>query len=148
MGDTDEAYDILQESFDAAWRALASYDTARPFTFWLRRIALNKCRDWSRRRAVRRWLTNSDPLDGKAGISLAEPGSSPERALAEKELLAQLDQAIADLPRGLKEPPLLTAIDGMSQEEAGQLLGLSRKAVEVRVYRARQVLAGLLLPEP
>ena len=144
VGDADEAYDLLQESFAAAWRALASYDVARPFPFWLRRIALNKCRDWSRRRAVRRWLTSSDPLDSRAGDLLADPGPTPERALAEQELLARLDRAIAALPRGLKEPLLLTVIDGLSQEQAGQLLGLSRKAVEVRVYRARRALADLL----
>ena len=49
-GDPDEAYDLLQETFAAAWMALKRYDAARSFPTWLRSIALNKCRDWSRRR--------------------------------------------------------------------------------------------------
>src|ERR1700750_3495950 len=54
--DETEAQDVLQESLIAAWRALKSYDPNRPLEFWLRRIALNKCRDRARRMAVRRIL--------------------------------------------------------------------------------------------
>ncbi len=45
VGDADEAYDLTQESFVAAWTALSRFDSKRPFHIWLRRIALNKCRD-------------------------------------------------------------------------------------------------------
>ena len=54
VGDRDDAYDVVQESFVSAWSALARYDPERPFEAWLRRIALNKCRDRARRGAVRR----------------------------------------------------------------------------------------------
>lgn len=143
-GDADEAYDLLQETFAAAWTALKRFDTARSLPTWLRRIALNKCRDWSRRRAVRRWLTRGEPLDGAAGLTLADDGPSPEAALARRQGLSRLDQAIADLPRGLKEPLILTALEGLGQEEAGRILGLTAKAVELRVYRARRALAAAL----
>ena len=49
----DDAYDIVQESYIAAWSALKRYDEQRPFATWLRAIALNKCRDFGRRNAVR-----------------------------------------------------------------------------------------------
>jgi RNA polymerase sigma-70 factor (ECF subfamily) len=140
-GDADEAYDLTQETFAAAWLAIGRYDPTRPFGVWLRRIALNKCRDWSRRRAVRRWLTRSDPIDGPSGRGISDTALDPEAGLAERQALARLDRAIADLPANLKEPLLLTAIEGLSQEEAGALLGLSAKAVETRVYRARRRLA-------
>jgi len=141
-GDSDEAYDILQETFAAAWSALARYDRDRSLPAWLRSIALNKCRDWSRRRAVRGWLTRSDPLDGPSGMSLADSGPSPETSLLDSQRLTRLDQAIARLPAGLKEPLLLTQFEGISQAEAGKLLGMSAKAVEVRVYRAKRALAA------
>ena len=54
VADRDDAYDVLQESFVSAWGALARFDPERPFEAWLRRIALNKCRDRARRNAVRR----------------------------------------------------------------------------------------------
>lgn len=143
-GDGDEAFDLLQESFTAAWSALRRYDQARPFPTWLRRIALNKCRDWSRRRTVRRWLTRNEDLDGWTGQNLASEEPSPETAVSDQEQLRRLDEAIANLPAGLKEPLILTTLEGLSQDEAGRLLGLSAKAVEVRVYRARRALSEKL----
>lgn len=143
-GNPDEAYDLLQETFAAAWTALKRYDAARSFPTWLRSIALNKCRDWSRRRAVRRWLTWSDPIDGQVGLNLTDDTPSPEAAVVERERLSWLDRAVADLPQGLKEPLILTALEELSHEDAGRILGLTAKAVELRVYRARKALAEAL----
>ena len=143
-GNPDEAYDLLQETFASAWTALKRYDAGRSFPTWLRSIALNKCRDWSRRRAVRRWLTRSDPLDGPAGLNLQDATPSPETSVLETQRLSRLDRAIASLPPGLKEPLILTALEELSHEDAGRILGLTAKAVELRVYRARKALAEAL----
>ncbi len=143
-GDPDEAYDLLQETFAAAWTALKRFDAARSFPTWLRSIALNKCRDWYRRRAVRRWLTRSDPLDSQAGMNLTDDAPSPEAAVLDQQRLSRLDRAVANLPQGLKEPLILTALEELSHEEAGRILGLTAKAVELRVYRARKALAEAL----
>ena len=51
IGDADEALDLTQETFVAAFSALKRYEPGRPFRHWVARIALNKCRDWSRRGA-------------------------------------------------------------------------------------------------
>src|SRR5688572_5144167 len=56
VGDADESFDLVQETFVAGWSALNTFEQGRPFAVWLRRIALNKCRDWSRRRKVRRFF--------------------------------------------------------------------------------------------
>ena len=143
-GNPDEAYDLLQETFAAAWSALRRYDAARSFPTWLRSIALNKCRDWSRRRAVRRWLTWSDPIDSQVGRNLVDGALSPEAAVVNQQRLSRLDQALANLPEGLKEPLILTALEELSHEDAGRILGLTAKAVELRVYRARKALAEAL----
>ncbi len=55
--------------------------------------------------------------------------------------------AIAALPANLKEPLLLRSIEGLSQAETAALLGISEKAVETRVYRARMKLAEMLRAE-
>ena len=52
-GNDDAAMDLTQQSFIAAFGALARYDGNRPFRLWITRIAINKARDWARRRAVR-----------------------------------------------------------------------------------------------
>jgi RNA polymerase sigma-70 factor (ECF subfamily) len=139
VGDADEAYDLLQETFVSAWQALGRYDPARPAATWLRRIALNKCRDWGRRRAVRRFFYGAASLEAadKAPVTLMESDT-------EEAPLARLDRAIARLPNQLKEPLLLTAFEELSQEAAGRILGITAKAVETRVYRARKLLAEAL----
>ncbi len=139
IGDADETFDLVQETFVASWSALAAFEPGRSFPVWLRRIALNKCRDWSRRRQVRRFFFGAVPLEAADKMPAAPADDGPHQAR-----LAVLDAAIAALPGALKEPLLLTVFDGMSQAEAAALLGISAKAVETRVYRAKQRLRNAL----
>lgn len=145
VGDADEALDITQETFVAAFAALARYDGARPFRVWIARIALNKCRDWARRRAVRRFFTFARPIDD--ALSIADVAQTPEETLQSREQLAQINAAIAALPANLKDVLLLRTIEGMGQADVAQLLGLTEKAVETRLYRARAKLTEILRGE-
>lgn len=140
VGDAGEAYDLVQEAFVAAWRALARYDQRWPFAIWLKRIAINKCRDWRRRRAVRQFFYKAEDLH-RPGLEIVEP---PPAASDREDDLAKLDEAIAALPANLKEPLLLALTDDMSHRDIGETLGLSAKAVEVRIYRAKKALAQVL----
>ncbi len=141
-GEECEALDITQEAFIAAFAALRRFDGERPFRAWLLRIALNKCRDWSRRRKVRRLLTFARPIDEAAAI--ADPGLDPEAALRSASAVEHIRREVQALPARLREPLILCAIEGMSQDEAAQLLGVSRKTIETRIYRGRQKLFALL----
>jgi RNA polymerase sigma-70 factor (ECF subfamily) len=57
-----------------------------------------------------------------------------------REELSALEKAIGELPEDLKNPLILTALEGHSQAEAAALLGISQKAVEMKIYRARKLL--------
>ena len=140
-GRPEEAFDIVQETFVAAFAALARYDASRPFGAWLTRIALNKCRDWSRRRAVRRLFEFGMPEGVEAGF--ADDAALPDRIAEGRAELAAVSRAIADLPTRLKEVLLLRAVEGMSQAETAALLGISEKTVETRLARARGKLSTL-----
>ncbi len=140
VGDADDAQDVLQESFVAAIMNLARYDSARPFDIWLRKIALNKCRDRARRLAVRRAI-GLDRRPTETPEDIIDPAPTADRSLQSSDALHALDQAIAALPTALKEPLVLTTLEGLSHKEAADILGLSVKAVEVRVYRAKRQLA-------
>lgn len=140
-GDAEEAFDVTQEAFIAAFGALDAYDPARPFRAWIARIALNKSRDAMRRRAVRRLFSFAIP---DAAIETADPTSPIDEALADHQELARASAAIADLPARLKEVLLLRTVEGMSQADTAAALGISDKAVETRLYRARKTLAAAL----
>lgn len=136
VGQTDDAYDILQNSFIAAWANLSRYDSTRPFLPWLRVIALNKCRDFGRRQSVRRmFLKTFAALAPAQDMGQADEGDYEP---AQATRLANLDKAIADLPPFYKEPLLLTVVSGLSHQEAAKILGTTPKAIEMRLYRARQ----------
>jgi RNA polymerase sigma factor (sigma-70 family) len=144
VGEADAANEVVQEAFVSAWRALARYDLRRPFGVWLRAIALNKCRDRARRQAVRRLILGERDAESGEAQRQADPAPDAESALLAAQRRADLDQAIARLPQQLKEPLLLTYFEDLSQQQAAELLGISVKAVETRVYRARQKLAVAL----
>lgn len=142
VGDPEEALDVVQEAFVAAFASIGRYDGGRPFRHWINRIALNKCRDWGRRRAVRRLFRFALPLD--AASEIVDTAVTGETVIDDTRALARVTKAIAALPAILKEPLILTAVDGLSQAEAAAVLGTSEKAVEVRIYRARKALEATL----
>lgn len=141
---SDDAVDILQDSFVAAWFAIGTFDLQRPFETWLRKIALNKCRDHGRRNLVYRAAIGSLALLNQiTGSSIQKPASPAQSA----EAAVVLNNAIENLPETVRSPLVLTALKGMSHKDAAAALGLTPKAVEVRVYRARKMLAEVLSPE-
>ena len=140
VGNSEEALDLVQDCFVSAYKRLDSYDQARPFRSWLARIAINKCRDWGRRRAVRRLVFSAEPAPNEADY--ADPVPDLTQAAADRQELGRLWKAISELPRNLKEPLILRTIDGLSKTEVADVLRISEKAVETRVYRARKRLAA------
>ncbi|MBO9579594.1 MAG: RNA polymerase sigma factor [Sphingobium sp.] len=143
IGDPDEALDLVQECFVSAHRALRRYEPDRPMRRWLATIALNKCRDWRRRRAVRRLFVFALPLEG-AATRVAEERSLPDAEVAGRQEMARVSRAIAELPAALREPLVLRTLQDMGQAETAATLSISEKAVETRVRRARARLAERL----
>lgn len=143
VGEGDTA-DVVQESFVAAWKALARYDAGRSFPVWLRAIALNKCRDRARRLAVRRLVLGEKDEQSPEAQARPDPGPHGEESLVAAQRRAALQQAIQRLPAKLKEALLLTYFEDLSQQEAADILGVTVKTIETRIYRARQRLAELL----
>ena len=142
-GDSGEALDLTQETFVSAHNALKRYDQTRALRSWLARIAINKCRDWARRRTVRRLFFRATPLD-EAAHSIRDHEPDAFEVASERQELERVTKAIADLPMSLKEPLLLRTIKNMSQGETALTLGISEKAVETRVRRARAQLSARL----
>ncbi len=141
LGDDDAALDVTQEAFIAAFAALKSYDCTRPFKTWVSRIAINKCRDWARRRAVRRFFSFALPMEAAATVS--DDSIPADQQISDRAELARVREAIARLPPAIREPLILHTIEGLTQIETAEILGISAKAVETRVHRARQALQAV-----
>ena len=141
-GDEDGALDITQQSFISAFAALGRYDPARPFAHWIARIALNKCRDRARRMKLRALFSFALPEDQEPG--LPDPSVGADDALAARQELARTMAAIARLPAAQREVLVLRGVEGMGEADVAALLGITAKAVETRLYRARRRLAEML----
>jgi RNA polymerase sigma factor CnrH len=148
IGDADEAYDVLQDSFVAAWLALPRFDPSQPLEPWLRAIALNKCRDYGRRASVRVRMLSLFARDPTSSLIPTAIGPEQTSSPVREKRLQLLDQAVARLPAKYKEPLLLTLVSGLSQREAARELGLTEKAVEMRIRRARQQLVAAVAAAP
>jgi RNA polymerase sigma factor (sigma-70 family) len=144
IGDADDAYDIVQDAFVSAWTALKRFDPTQSFATWLRAIAINKCRDYGRRRAVRQRILQLFAAETLQPIRGEHPDIHPEEERLEIERLARLDRAIAQLPRLYKEPLLLMIVSGLTQQQIALELKTTTKAIEMRIRRAKRRLIQVL----
>ena len=135
VGDADDAFDVVQEAYAAAWFAMGRYDPSRPFDTWLRTIAVNKCRDWGRRRSVRRMVRGVISLDAPEAMAVGDDTPGQDAQLDDRRRLEALNRALARLPATLEARP---------HAEIAVILGITPKAVETRIARARRFLAARL----
>lgn len=143
-GTNDESMDVLQDCFVAAFASLDQLDLTRPMRPWLALIAINKARDWRRRRVVRGFFSMALPLSSDIADTIADDAPGADAVLTGRAALNATLAAVASLPANLKEPLILSALDGWPQAAIGELLGISEKAVETRISRARQRLRHIL----
>lgn len=144
--DEDAAYDILQEVFIRVYFKAATYNPKYNFSTWLYQIAINLCRDWGRKNKIKQILSLDAPLSGEEDNStyhkiIADPSSNIEDLTDLRKNLAALDKEIQKLPHKLKTALILFAVEEYSQEKCAEILGVTPKTVETRVYRARKILA-------
>jgi RNA polymerase sigma-70 factor, ECF subfamily len=135
--DRQAAEDIAQEAMVRIWRRAEEFDARRArFTTWLYRIVVNLCIDLRRKPRPVALPEDFDPVDPSAGA--AEDLEVDERRAA-------LVRAIDELPSGQRAALMLVYDEGLSGAEAAQVLGVSTKAVERLLARARARLRELLV---
>lgn len=137
VGDRHEAEDVVQETLRSVWSSRRRYEPGRGERAWLISIL--------RRRAVDRWRKRSGPA------VLALEGV-PDVPTASVDPLAsgytdEMQDALARLPRELRETLLLVVVGELTHQEAADELGIPLGTALSRVSRARQRLREYLLEE-
>lgn len=137
-GDQSATMDLTQETFVRLYQNKHRYQPSAPFSTYLFTIAANLARNhfrWkSRHPSV--LLEESEAYHRHQ----ASPDLSPDASAERHDLRDAIHAAITALPRELREAFILFTYDEMSQAEIGAIIGCSAKAVETRIYRARQLL--------
>ena len=127
--DRSAAEDVVQEAMVRAWSRADNFDPQRArFTTWLYRIVVNLCID-QRRRA--RFEPLPDHLDS------IDPAIGADELVELSEQRATLAGALSRLPARQQAAMTLVYDEGLSGAEAARILGLSAKAVERLLARAR-----------
>ena len=143
----EDAADLAQETFVKIYQNRARFDARQKFSTWLYAIASNLVRDRFRWR-LRHAQVSLDAKDEARGTGLhdklAEDRPSPVETIQTEERAEAVRRAVAALPEELRLPLILTEYEGRSQAEVGEILGCTTKAVETRLYRARQLLRARL----
>jgi RNA polymerase sigma-70 factor (ECF subfamily) len=148
----DDAADLAQETFVRVYQNRARFDSRQKFTTWLYAIASNLVRDrfrWRSRHPQISLDAESGETEAALKDTLPDQQAKPDQALQSNERAEAVRQAVAALPPELREPLILAVYQGLSQAEIGKILSCTAKAVETRIYRARNTLRerlGALLP--
>ncbi len=130
--DPSDAQDVISETYVIAWRKHA-HTAPNPIGYLL--LTARRVLDRTRRSQASRQVTAE-----RLFRLMSHSGPSAEDVALRRREIADVLAALADVDR---EALLLTAWDGLSSAEAGEVLGLSAGAVRIRVHRARQHLVDL-----
>jgi RNA polymerase sigma-70 factor (ECF subfamily) len=142
-GSHEDALDLTQETFVRVYQNRLKYEARGTFSAWLFTIAANLCRNHARWRERHPTVSLHAPGDEAAeGENLADQLSSSElsplASAEQQDLRRAVRQQIHQLPHDLRIAVLLFEYEQLSHAEIGQTLGCSAKAVEARLYRARE----------
>lgn len=139
-----EAEELAQETFVRVWQQREKFRAGAEFRPWVFAIAVNLARNrlrWWRRRpnvALEEWTKAEDA----GGVSHAPRGGA--ESLERTERAVAVRDAIAALPAELREALVLFEYEQMSHAEIAEAVGATVKAVETRIYRAREKLRTAL----
>lgn len=146
LENSQDAEDVLQETFMKAYRALPGFDGRSSLSTWLYRIATNEALMTIRRRKnlpVSLDEASTDDSDQEP-TQIVDWCCMPENELMSSEARVYMEKAIEALPHTLRTVFLLRDIEGLSTLETAEVLNLSEMAVKTRLSRARMRLRELL----
>jgi RNA polymerase sigma-70 factor (ECF subfamily) len=133
---TDEAEDVLQESFIDAYQQLARFEGRSTFGAWLKQIVVNKSISYLRKKK----MLTSDLNDGMHEIADETPAE-------EDGLFFSVDtikKAVQQLPDGYRTVLSLYLFEEYKQEEIAEMLNISHGTVRTQYMRAKHKLVNVL----
>ena len=143
LGNSQDAEDILQNTFLNALTHLPTFEGRSSFSTWLYRIAANEALMLLRRKKPEVNLQDAETDESAEDLKptqFVDWSALPEEELLSGEGKKVLDQAIQNLPESLRIVFLLRDIEGLSIKETADALNLTETNVKTRLLRARMFL--------
>ena len=143
VGRHDQAEDLTQDVFIKLFRSLDKFNRDADFSTWLSSVARNYCIDHYRASKREKEVLVEDLV--AFDLAPASAGSSPHRALEDRDRRSFLRRGLEALPEKLREAVVLRDLQGLSYQEMADRLGLPEGTVKSRINRGREELSRLLL---
>ena len=149
-GDQDDASEIVQDAFVAAFRSIGKFRGASRFTTWLTTITINQARNRLKQMRSRKFHeVNSldDPIETKDGWVIADPPSKEASVLdqlEQRDLREKVQECIAALEPDFREVIVLRDLQEFSYDEIGTMLKVAGGTVKSRLFRAREAVKECL----
>jgi RNA polymerase sigma-70 factor, ECF subfamily len=147
-----DAWDLSQEVFIKAWRALPRFEAKAKFSTWIYRIAHNAVYDWVRKRKIESAGELNDEIFERERIDSASfttpsGGELPDESMAHGELRQKIQIALGKLSPEHREVVILKDVQGLSYKEIAETMSSTLGTVMSRLFYARQKLQALLKNE-
>jgi len=139
-GNEDDAREVLQETLVAAFRNLPSFRGEAKLSTWLYQIARSHC--IKARRGLRPSVS-LDALESSHAQAISDE-AGPEKQAHARQIGAALSAAIGGLPAEQREALVLRDVEGLSAEDAAEVVGIEVGALKSRLHRARMQLRAQL----
>lgn len=143
-GNRDRAEDLVQESLIEAFQAFDHFRIGTHFDRWVYQIMTRTFIDKFKRRKGVNAISFEDVAQGEDSPHLADSRNSPHEMLDRVSWSAQLQEALGRLSPEFRAAVILCDAQGLSYEEASQVLGCPVGTVRSRLHRARDQLRARL----
>lgn len=134
-----ETEEVFEDTFVAAWKGYASFKHKSSYFTWLCRIALNKIADYYHDQVHNNSRIIVPLIDSITDVD--DKHLTPEEAIALKELRQHVNACLNLLPYRKRRLLWFRYWRDLSYEQIGKILGISPRAVEGRLYRAKHEFA-------
>ena len=142
MGNQHDAEEVAQDAFISAYRARDRFRGDAQPTTWLYRITVNAALMRIRKDKRRKEMTVSE--DAQPDAPSTDWTQSPVASAMNTELGERIQEAINELPEDLQTAVVLRDVQGLTNEEAAEVLEISISALKARLHRGRVALRGIL----
>jgi len=152
MKNREDALDVVQDAFLSTYRKLDTFKGDSAFSTWLYRVALNSAYMRLRSRGRHDRVDSLDSLEGifdpsgRIQATIGDWSVRADDAVLRKELATVLKESVASMPEEYRAIFTLRDVDGLSNQEVAEILGLTVAATKTRLHRARVFLRARLSP--
>ncbi len=135
-GSAEDAQDLTQEVFVKAYFGLARFEGRSSFGSWVKRIKVNHCLNFLRRKRGKQFVDVDDPINESVQELQVAPGA--DRGLESRDAQDRIRHVLTGLPETLRLPLILRDLDGLSYQEIADELKLGLSATKMRIKRGRE----------